>query len=100
MLWTASVLCCVFAAMRTRVTWRGLALALLAVVPIVLAANIVRAALLFNVETRPGPPPAWWHPVIGMLSFALVAAMLYASECLQERRARSQRAPALTFRES
>jgi len=94
------MLCCVFAALRARVTWRALAAALMTVVPIVLAANIVRAALLFVMETRPEPPPAWWHSAMGIVSFALVAGLLLASEALQERWGRRARPPALTFRSS
>jgi len=100
MLWTASVLCCALAAMRARVTWRALAVALLAVVPIVLAANILRAALLYIVEIRPQPLPAGWHSAIGMLSFALVAGLLFASEAVQEHWAQRRRPPALSFRVS
>jgi exosortase len=94
MLWTASLLCAVLAAMRTRITWRAMLLSLGFVLPVVVAANAARAALLFLIETATTAPPGWWHPAVGMLTFAIVGALLLASEHLQTLRRRgARRAP-------
>jgi exosortase/archaeosortase family protein len=85
MLWTAALLVCVLAAQRARVGFARLALAGLLAVPLVLAANSLRAALLFVLETRAEPPPAYWHAAVGVVSFAFVAVLLYGSEHLQQR---------------
>jgi exosortase len=82
MLWTGAALCCVLAAQRELVTWRGLAVALVMVIPITLAANTVRAALLFVLETRPVPASDVLHASVGVVTFTLAAALLVASETL------------------
>jgi exosortase len=86
MLWTAAALCCVLAGLRARVSWRALAWSLLFVLPVVLAGNMIRAALLFLLETASEPPPAVLHAGVGVLTFVVVAALLLASESLQTRR--------------
>ncbi|HET9862291.1 MAG TPA: archaeosortase/exosortase family protein [Steroidobacteraceae bacterium] len=93
MLWTGSLLCAVLAAMRARIGWRAMLLSLGCVLPIVLAANAVRAALLFLLETADTPPAGWLHPAVGMLAFAMVGGSLLLSEHLQTRRRKVRRAP-------
>jgi exosortase len=88
MLWTACVLCASLAAMRTRVSWRGMALALACVMPIVLIGNSVRATLLFLIETADAPPPGYLHSLVGIVTFVIVAGLLLASESLQTGRSR------------
>ena len=85
MMWTAAALCCVLAGLRDRVTWRGLAVSMLFVVPAVLVANTIRAALLFVLETAAEPPPGILHSAVGVFTFVLVAALLLTSEQLQGR---------------
>jgi exosortase len=94
MLWTGTLLCAALAAMRARSGWRAMLLSLGLVLPIVLAANALRAALLFLIETADATPPAWLHPAVGMFTFAIVGALLLASEHLQTLRRRgARRAP-------
>jgi len=85
MLWTASVLVCVLAAQRARIDATRLALAGLLAVPLVLAANSLRAALLFILETRAESPTAFWHATVGVTCFTLLALSLYGSERAQQR---------------
>ena len=85
MLWTGCVLVCVLAAQREQLRFAGLALAGLLALPLILAANAVRAALLFVLETRAEPPSPFWHAAVGIASFTLVAVLLYASERAQVR---------------
>ena len=94
MLWTGAMLTCVLAAMRARVGWRALALSLFIALPVVLAANSLRAALLFVAETRAGQPSGLAHSLIGMFTFLFAAGLLLASELLQMRYVR--RGPAMT----
>jgi exosortase len=93
MLWTASVLCASLVAMRPRTSWRAMALALLCVLPIVLAVNSLRAALLFLIETAhfEATPPGYLHSLVGIVTFVIAAALLLASENLQTRHARRRR---------
>jgi exosortase/archaeosortase family protein len=93
MLWTGCVLVCVLAAQRERLGFRAFALAGFLAVPLVLAANAVRAALLFVLETRAAPPPPFWHAAVGVASFTLVAVLLYASERAQVRWSAAAREP-------
>ncbi|HEU4593463.1 MAG TPA: archaeosortase/exosortase family protein [Steroidobacteraceae bacterium] len=93
MLWTGSLLCTVLAAMRARLCWRAMLGSLAFVLPVVLAANSLRAALLFLIETADSAPPAWLHPAVGMFTFALVGLLLLASEHLQTSGRRTRRAP-------
>jgi exosortase len=96
MLWTASLLCAALAAMRARVSWIALAFAQLCVLPIVLAANSLRAALLFLLETAEHAPPAWLHSLVGVFTFIVAGALVLASESLQTRGSRAKpRAPRL-----
>jgi exosortase len=85
MLWTASVLCASLAAMRARVSWSAMALALLCVLPIVLVGNTVRATLLFLLETADTPPAGYLHSLVGIVTFVLVAALLLGTEKLLTR---------------
>jgi exosortase len=85
MMWTAAALCCVLAGLRSRVSWAGLAISLLLVVPVVLVANTIRAALLFILETAAEPPPEILHSGVGVFTFVIVALLLLASEHLQGR---------------
>jgi exosortase len=99
MLWAASLLCCVLVTLRDRVGWRAMAVALACVLPVVLVANIVRAALLFIVQTGSHEPAAWVHSAIGLGVFALIGLLLLASEKLQARWAeRRQRRSSSNFR--
>jgi len=91
MLWTASVLCASLAAMRTRVSPGGMAIALACVLPIVLVGNTVRAAMLFLIETaqseiHQAPPPGYLHSLVGIVTFVIVAALLLGAEHLLTRR--------------
>jgi exosortase len=88
MLWTGSVLCAALAAMRPHLTWGAMARALAFVLPVVLAANCLRAAALFLIETADTPPPAWWHSLVGVASFAFAGILLLACDALQSRRYR------------
>jgi exosortase/archaeosortase family protein len=85
MLWTGCVLVCVLAAQRERPGFRALALAGLLAVPLVVAANSLRAAMLFVLEARAAPTDGFWHAAVGVASFTLVALLLYASERIQVR---------------
>ena len=85
MLWTGCVLVCVLAAQRERPGLVRLALAGLLALPVVLAANSLRAALLFVLETSATPPSSFWHAAVGVASFTVVGLLLYASERLQAR---------------
>jgi hypothetical protein len=58
------------------------------VLPIVLAGNSLRAALLFLIETADTPMPGYLHSLVGSVTFAIVAALLLASEKLQTRGSR------------
>lgn len=95
MLWTATALCCVLAGLRDRVSWPGLVVSLLLVVPVVMLANTIRAALLFLLETAAEPPPALLHAGVGVFTFVMVALLLLASEHLQGRRERRRTGAAL-----
>jgi exosortase/archaeosortase family protein len=97
MLWTASVLCASLAAMRTRVSWRAMALALAWVFPIVLIANTVRATMLFLIETADSPPAGYLHSLVGIVTFVIVAGLLLASETLQTRAGRGRPGRRLAF---
>jgi exosortase len=88
MLWTGAVLCASLAAMRERVTWIAMTMAMSCVLPIVLAGNSLRAALLFLIETADSPMPGYLHSLVGSVTFAIVAALLLASEKLQTRGSR------------
>jgi len=85
MLWTGSALCCVLACMRAQVSWAAMTLALACVVPMVLLANMLRAALLFLLETASHPPPEFLHSLVGMLAFVIVGVSLLAFEAAQAR---------------
>lgn len=85
MMWTGALLCCVLTALRPSIGWRSMFVALLAVVPVVLLVNTVRAALLFLLETRPTPAPSGLHSLVGIATFVLAAALILASETLQQR---------------
>jgi exosortase/archaeosortase family protein len=85
MLWTGALLCCVLAALRPSIGWRSLFVGLLAVLPVVLLVNTVRAALLFLLESRPAPAPSGLHALVGIATFVLAAALILASETLQQR---------------
>jgi exosortase len=88
MMWTGALLCCLLAAFRPAIGWRAMFVAALAIVPIVLFVNIVRAALLFLVETRATPASAALHSGVGIGTFILAAVLILASETLQQRWAR------------
>jgi exosortase len=88
MLWTGALLCCVLAAQRRAIGWGAMCLSLVAVLPLVLVSNSVRAALLFLVETRPAPVPAVIHSSVGVVTFLLAAGLILASDLLQQRWAR------------
>ena len=92
MWWTASVLAVVLASFRERVTLRGIALTCALALPVVIAANVMRAALLFVLETRDSQPTALGHSLVGVSAFVLLALLLVASEALQSRRTRRDRA--------
>lgn len=98
MLWTGALLCCVLAAMRPAISWGAMSLLLAAVLPLVLLSNIVRAALLFLIETRPTPGPAALHAEVGVLSFILAAALIVASDHLQQRWSRTKRVASAPIR--
>jgi exosortase/archaeosortase family protein len=99
MLWTAAALCCVLAAHRARVTFAALAMTGAFAFIAVLAANSVRAALLFLLETRPTPPAHGWHACVGAGAFALVALLLVAFELAHGRvLARTRRTPRISMR--
>ena len=85
MLWTGSLLSCVLAALRPAIGWRSMFASLLLVLPVVLLVNSVRAALLFLLETRPTPPPAALHSLVGIGTFVLAALLILASEAMQQR---------------
>ena len=95
MLWTAAALCCVLAGLRARVSWRELSVSLLFVIPVVLVANAIRAALLFLLETASEPPPGFLHAGVGVFTFAVVAILLLVSENLQARWSRRGSGPIL-----
>lgn len=97
MLWTGSVLCCVLAGMRARLTWSGMVIALACVVPIVMAANVLRAALLFVIETARQPLPDYLHSLVGVLTFTLVGVALLAAEGLHARRQKRYDTRSLRF---
>lgn len=84
MLWTASALCCVLAAIRDA-GWRSTLTAQLLAVPVVLFVNSVRAALLFLLEIRPSPPPVFLHSLVGVTMFVLAAGLLLWSDTVQSR---------------
>jgi exosortase len=102
MLWAGAFLACLLVAQRATVSWRGLLTALLLVLPIALAANAIRAALLFLLETRPTPPPAYLHSLVGVVTFAGAAVSLVALEALMRKKhrakARSAAYPSLRLR--
>jgi exosortase len=82
MLWTGAFLACVLAAQRPQVTLRDLALVLVPVVPVVLGANVLRAAALFVAETQSASLSAVAHSAIGVAAFAFVACALVFVESL------------------
>ena len=86
MLWAGAFLACLLAAQRAAVSWRGLAWVLLSVLPITIAANTIRAALLFVLETRATPPPQYLHSLVGVGAFALAGVSLLAIEVLARQR--------------
>jgi exosortase len=91
MLWAASVLCCVLVTLRERVSWRAMLIALASVLPIVLIGNILRATLLFVVQTGEHAPPPVAHSMIGVGLFVLIGVLLLVSENLQGRWAERRR---------
>jgi len=82
MLWTASCLACVLAAQRARVRVSQLVLVLTAVIPVVLVANMLRAAALFVLETRFASVSDVVHVTVGVAAFALLGWALFGVECL------------------
>lgn len=94
MLWAGAFLACLLVAQRAYVSWRGLLMALLLVLPVALAANAIRAALLFLVETRPTPPPEYVHSLVGVVTFAVAAVALVALETLLRGKGRRSVRPA------
>jgi exosortase/archaeosortase family protein len=85
MLWAASLLCCVLVTLRERVSWRAMFVALAGVLPIVLVANILRATLLFMVQSGEQGPPPVVHSMIGIGLFAFIGMLLLVSENVQGR---------------
>jgi len=96
MLWTASVLCCLLAAMR-EAGWRSTLIAQLLAVPVVLLVNSVRASLLFLLEIRPSPPSAALHSLVGITMFLLAAGLLLWSDSVQSRFASRVRNPRVSL---
>jgi exosortase len=80
MLWAGAFLACLLAAQRPSISWRGLAMVLMAVLPIALVANGIRAALLFILETRATPPSEMLHSSVGVATFILAGVSLLAME--------------------
>jgi exosortase len=80
MLWSGALLACLLVSQRRSVTWSGLCLVLASVLPIILAANTVRAALLFVLEIRTEPVPHWLHSGVGVFTFILAATALLLLE--------------------
>jgi exosortase len=85
MLWAGAFLACLLAAQRPSVSWRGLAMSMTWVLPVALAANAVRAALLFLLETHPTPPPSYLHSSVGAGTFVLAGLSLLAVEASRRR---------------
>lgn len=88
MLWAGAFLACLLVAQRASVTWRGTTLMLLLVLPIALATNAVRAALLFILETRSTPPSEFLHSLVGVFTFVLAGVSLLGAETLIRGRSR------------
>jgi exosortase len=86
MLWAGAFLACLLAAQRPSVSWRGIALVLALVLPVALAANAIRAALLFLLEVRAAAPPQYLHSLVGVGTFALAGSSLLAVEALARSR--------------
>jgi exosortase len=89
MLWSSALLACLLLSQRRSVTWSGLCLVLTLVLPIVLAANTIRAALLFLLEIRTQPMPHWLHSGVGIFTFILAATALLLVERKLRRSSRS-----------
>lgn len=85
MLWTGAVLSCVLALQRESISWRGLAMLLLPVLPVTLVANTLRAAALFMLETRDQPMPELMHTLVGIATFTLAGVLILAIESVARR---------------
>jgi exosortase len=82
MLWTGVALGCVLALQRESISWRGLAMLLLLVLPVTLLANTLRAAALFIIETRDQQLPQFAHTLVGVVTFAAAGIAIVAIESL------------------
>jgi exosortase len=100
MLWSGALLACLLISQRRSVTWSGLCLVLTFVLPIILAANTIRAALLFLLEIRTEPVPHWLHSGVGVFTFMLAATVLLLLERKLRKLSRSgyARYPQVVFR--
>lgn len=72
MLWTSGYLLCTVALLY-RLSALRTSMAGILVVPLVLAANALRAASLFYIEAGILPAPAWVHGAVGIMVFCVVA---------------------------
>jgi exosortase len=85
MLWAAAFLSCILAMQRRFVRWPAMIGLLLLAVPIVLVANMVRAAALFTFEIQPQPASAVLHALIGVSAFGLTAVAIVAVDRMLRR---------------
>jgi exosortase len=102
MLWAGAFLACLLVAQRRSITWPGLTVALLLVLPVTLLANAIRAALLFVLEVQSEPPSEFLHASVGVVTFALAGLAIVGLEALLRRgdaaRARSRAYSTLSVR--
>ena len=77
MLWAALLLVAALACFR-RLSLRGTALAALAVLPVVVAGNVLRSLALTVIEMGGGSAPSWVHPLVGVAAFLVVVLPLMA----------------------
>ena len=89
MLWTATFLLCVLWMQRPSVNWRAFVLSLIAVVPIVIVGNALRAAGLFWVATRTTGTTAV-HELIGVVAFVVVGVSILGIQAMLANRFRNR----------
>lgn len=88
MLWAGAFLACILAARRDVARWAGLCGTLLLVIPVVLVANVIRAAVLFILEVRPQPESDLVHSLVGAAAFAITGIGMVAVDSIMRGRER------------
>jgi exosortase len=97
MLWSGAFLACVLAARFETRQGVHLVRVLPFVLPVVLVANVFRAAALFVLEVRPEPPSETLHALVGAVSFAAMALLIAGLDHAMRTRVPKRHQPYVTF---